>query len=42
MPPREMRRAIQAAFGNAKIDGRSEVGPDDIQDGRSRKSRIGF
>src|SRR5712675_2506572 len=22
MPPREMRRAIQAAFGNAKIDGR--------------------
>jgi ATP-dependent Lon protease len=42
MPPREMRRAIQAAFGNAKIDGRSEVGPDDIQDGRSKKSRIGF
>jgi ATP-dependent Lon protease len=42
MPPREMRRAIQAAFGNAKIDGRSEVGPDDIQDGRGRKSRIGF
>jgi ATP-dependent Lon protease len=42
LPPREMRRAIQAAFGNAKIAGRSELGPDDIQDGRSKKSRIGF
>ena len=42
MPPREMRRSIQAGFGNAKIDGRCEVGPDDIQDGRSKKSRIGF
>jgi ATP-dependent Lon protease len=42
MPPREMRRAIQAAFGNAKVAGHSEVGPDDIQDGRARKSRIGF
>jgi hypothetical protein len=37
-----MRRAIHSAFGNAKIAGRSEVGPDDIQDGRSRKQRIGF
>lgn len=42
MPPREMRRSIQAAFGNAKIAGRGEVGPDDIQDGRCKKSRIGF
>src|SRR3954465_5719577 len=42
MPPREMRGAIQAAFGNAKIDGRSEVGPDDIQDGRGKKTRSGF
>ena len=42
LPPREMRRAIQAAFGNAKIAGRNEVGPDDIQDSRGRKSRIGF
>jgi ATP-dependent Lon protease len=42
LPPREMRRAIQAAFGNAKIAGRSEVGPDDIQDARAKKSRIGF
>ena len=42
LPPREMRRAIQSAFGNAKLDGRSEVGPDDIPDGRGRKQRIGF
>ena len=42
MPPREMRRAIQSAFGNAKVAGRSEVGADDIQDGRARKQRIGF
>jgi ATP-dependent Lon protease len=42
LPPREMRRAVQAAFGNAKLAGRREVGADDIQDGRARKPRIGF
>ena len=42
MPPREMRRAIHSAFGNAKVAGRTEVGPDDIQDARARKQRIGF
>jgi ATP-dependent Lon protease len=42
MPPREIRRALQAAFGNAKLDGRSALGPDDIQDGRAKKQRIGF
>jgi ATP-dependent Lon protease len=42
MAPREMRRAIHSAFGNAKVAGRSEVRPDDIQDGRARKQRIGF
>src|SRR5712671_3060113 len=42
LPPREMRRAIQAAFGNAKIAGHSEVGADDIHDARAKKSRIGF
>ena len=43
LPPREMRRAIQSAFGNAKIAGRSEVSADDIVDSRNaRKSRIGF
>jgi len=42
LPPREMRRALLSAFGRAKIDGRREIGPDDIQDGRQKKSRIGF
>jgi ATP-dependent Lon protease len=42
LAPREMRRAVHAAFGNAKIAGRDEISPDDIQDGRSRKQRIGF
>ena len=42
LPPREMRRVLHSAFGNAKLAGRSEVGPDDIQDPRARKQRIGF
>ena len=43
LTPREMRRAVQLGFGNAKLAGRDEVSPDDIQDGRGvKKSRIGF
>jgi len=42
LPPREMRRALHAAFGTAKLAGRSELSPDDIQDARSKKQRIGF
>ncbi len=42
LPPREMRRALIAAFGAAKLAGRDELGPDDFQDGRSRRQRIGF
>ena len=42
LPPREMRRLIHGAFGTAKLAGRSEVGPDDIQDGRGKRPRIGF
>ena len=42
LPPREMRRLIHGAFGNAKVAGRNEVGPDDVHDGRARKQRIGF
>ena len=43
LTPREMRRAVQAAFGNAKVSGRDELRPEDvdIQHG-GRKSRIGF
>jgi len=41
--PREMRRAIQAGFGNAKLAGRAEISPDDVQDSRgARRQRIGF
>ena len=42
LPPREMRRALHAAFGAAKLAGRAELSPDDIHDGRLRKQRIGF
>jgi len=43
LTPREMRRAVQAAFGNAKVSGRDELRPEDIDLQRgSRKARIGF
>lgn len=40
--PREMRRAVQSAFGTAKLAGRTEVEPGDVQSGRSRRHKIGF
>jgi len=43
LAPREMRRTIQSAFGNAKLAGRSEVSPDDVQSGNGKRRRkIGF
>ena len=43
LPPREMRRAVQSAFGTAKLAGRHEMRPDDVQTGRgSRRHKIGF
>src|SRR5262245_11238292 len=43
LKPREMRRVMLTAFGNAKIAGRHEVLADDVSDERiARKSRIGF
>src|SRR5687767_7017059 len=42
LPPREMRRALHAAFGSAKLAGRAELNPDDIHDACVRKQRIGF
>ena len=42
LSPREMRRAVLAAFGNAKVAGRGELSPDDVQDGRAARKRIGF
>jgi ATP-dependent Lon protease len=41
--PREMRRVMLAAFGEAKLDGRHEVLAQDINNDRLvRRSRIGF
>jgi len=43
LKPREMRRMMLAAFGNAKLAGRSEVLPEDVTEDRvARKPRIGF
>jgi ATP-dependent Lon protease len=41
--PREMRRAILNAFGNAKLAARDEIQESDLAEGRApRKQRIGF
>lgn len=41
--PREMRRLLVGAFGNAKLAGRSEIGLQDLANERSpRRARIGF
>ena len=43
MAQREMRRAIQSAFGTAKLAGRNDVQPDDVQVARgARRQKIGF
>ncbi len=43
LKPREMRRVLLNAFGNAKIAGRNEVLAEDISEERvARKPRIGF
>ena len=42
MPPREMRRALVTAFGNARLDGRYTLEADDLPRGGPGKGRIGF
>ncbi len=42
MPPREMRRAWMAAFGNARLAGREAVRVDDLPAGHGRRNPIGF
>jgi ATP-dependent Lon protease len=43
LSPREMRRTIMNAFGNAKLAGRDAIDTSDIGDARStKKQRIGF
>ena len=42
LPPREMKRAVQSAFGTAKLAGRCEVEPSDVRDMRAGRRKIGF
>jgi ATP-dependent Lon protease len=43
LAPREMRRMLLGAFGNAKLAGRNEVRAEDLSDERiARRPRIGF
>lgn len=43
MPPRDQRRALLAAFGNAKLAGRDSVEVEDVDSFRAgRKRKIGF
>ena len=42
LAPREMRRALMTAFGNARLDGRHEVRGDDFPRQGAGKTRMGF
>ncbi|WP_322470136.1 AAA family ATPase [Hydrogenophaga sp. SNF1] len=42
LPPRDMRRALVTAFGNARLDQRYRLEPEDLPRGGLAKGRIGF
>ena len=42
LAPREMRRALMTAFGNARLDNRYRIEPDDLPRTGNGKTRIGF
>ena len=43
VPPRDMRKRLLAAFGTAKLDGRSELATRDLEASRGKTSRrMGF
>jgi ATP-dependent Lon protease len=42
LPPREMRRALMTAFGNARLDGREALKVDDLPRSGASKTRMGF
>lgn len=42
LAPREMRRALMTAFGNARLDGRDHLLPADLPTTGSSKPRLGF
>jgi len=42
LAPRDMRRALMAGFGNARLGGRDEIGVDDLPRSTGQKARMGF
>ena len=42
LAPRDMRRALMTGFGNARLDGRAEIGVDDLPKAASAKGKLGF
>ena len=42
LAPREMRRALMTAFGNARLARRNEIAPDDMPRASAAKTRMGF
>ncbi len=42
LAPREMRRALMVAFGNARLDGRGALQCEDLPRGAAARGRIGF
>jgi ATP-dependent Lon protease len=40
--PREMRRELVGAFGNARLESRDEISPDDLAGRNARRPRMGF
>ncbi|HSW20578.1 MAG TPA: AAA family ATPase [Ramlibacter sp.] len=42
LAPREMRRSLMTGFGNARLDGRSAIRPDDLPRASGAKTKIGF
>jgi ATP-dependent Lon protease len=42
LAPREMRRALMTAFGNARLDKRYAIAPSDLPRHTAHKTRIGF
>ena len=42
LAPRDMRRALMTAFGNAKLDARDEILVEDLPRAASAKGKVGF
>ncbi|MFC7408950.1 AAA family ATPase [Hydrogenophaga atypica] len=42
LAPREMRRALMTGFGNARLEQRDAIAPDDLPRAGGNKSRMGF